>query len=102
MTEQRACPDRATLQALLAGDLAAQQLDQVARHVEACPPCQQALETLVPQSPSVCDLARQQDGQPLEPPAEVRQLMEQAKAGLAGNTTAAATGSGDIPDELAF
>ena len=46
MSEQPACPDRATLQALLAGGLATGRQEQVARHVEGCPPCQQTLEAL--------------------------------------------------------
>src|SRR5947208_1302775 len=104
MTAPLPCPDRDTLRALLDGGLAGEALEQVTHHVEGCPPCQQALETLVPESPSVCDLARQQDGQTVDPPSEVRRLVDQARAGLAGDLTATAADApgADTPDELAF
>ena len=40
------CPDQAALRGFVVGDLSADQLERVARHLEACPSCASALEAL--------------------------------------------------------
>src|SRR5262249_61014714 len=58
------CPSVVELQALLADGLSAEQEQSILAHVEACPACQQTLESLTADAPPLPAAAAPREGTP--------------------------------------
>ena len=81
MSAANACPDRACLQTLLAGQLVLSAQEPVIQHVETCASCQRVLDSLTPASRSWENVAAQLRHEERTPaPPVLQQVIERAKA----------------------
>jgi serine/threonine protein kinase len=87
MSPANACPNHSCLQAMLAGQLAETEQQDVIRHVETCAACQQVLDSLTLASQSWENVAVELQKEKHAPAPALRQVIEQAKRAAVAQST---------------